>query len=445
MKNKILLVICVTLIGHSVKGQQNQSQLDKKSILEVIKNTSNVLINNYVFPDKAEKMSYYINQQSKEGKYSELTNPNKLADKLTADLNSQFEDKHLRIVYNPGLEKDILDFVKSEQNANEIKQADVEKEKSVNFYFKKIEILPSNIGYIEFTNFPVPSAEAIKTIQAVMQFVSHTNALILDLRNNRGGNGNTASDISSYFFKSKTLTDKSFNRIENKWTDNYVENNDSITNGLYLDMPIYILTSRWTFSAAEGFAYTLKYLKNAKIIGEPTSGGAHLTRSFSAGNGFVAFVPYVRGENIITKTDWEGTGVIPDLSTGKDDALLVAQNEILKQKITDIKDETEKRKIKWQLNYNLSKTSNVTLESEQIEQFVGRFAEFEVFITDKQLMFKDTNNPRYIPQKMIPITDTMFQISGDYQIEFVMDDSNNFDSIKMYWNDGWVEEIKRGN
>jgi len=122
MKNKILLALCLTLLSHFIKAQQHPAQLDKKTISETVSNTCNLLTNYYVFPDKAEMMCTYINQQNKKGAYKGLTNQNQFADQLTTDLKSRYADKHLRIVYDPGLEKDLLNFLKSEQHANEIKQ-----------------------------------------------------------------------------------------------------------------------------------------------------------------------------------------------------------------------------------------------------------------------------------------------------------------------------------
>ena len=229
------------------------------------------------------------------------------------DIRSIYNDAHTRIEYDPQLEKEILQFLSSKEAAVKLSEAGIAKAEKINFYFKKLEILPSNIGYIELTGFASPGLSSIKTIKAAMQFVAHTDALIIDLRNNFGGNGVTAGQIASYFFSTKTYTGRTYNRIENKWTEEFIENKKAITNGLVLNMPVYILTSNRTFSAAEGLAYTLQTLKNAVIIGDTTRGGAHLTRSFSLGNGFVGFIPFTRGENAVTNTDWESTGVIPGI------------------------------------------------------------------------------------------------------------------------------------
>ena len=390
MEKNILILIGLFLSGQVLFAQQPSNQIDRVIIQKTIQSINTTIQQSYVYPDKAILIVDFLNSQYKSRKYNQLTSPKDFADNVTIDIRSIQNDRHLRIEYNPKLEQDIIRFNNSQENKNEITQADISKEKSQNFYFKKLEILPSNIGYIEFTNFALPSDEAQKTIQSAMQFVSNTDALIIDLRSNRGGSGKS-NNILGYFFDRTIKTGRSFNRITNTWTESFVEPAE-----FYLDIPVYVLTSRRTFSAAEGFAYILQNQLNATIVGTPTNGGAHLTRSFSLGNGFVGFIPYLRNENEKTKTDWEGTGVIPDISTTAENALLSAQNEILKTKLEKATG-NEKRKIQWLINYNQSQISDVALDSITLDKFIGRYAEFEITKQNNSLYFRDVNQKNKTP------------------------------------------------
>jgi hypothetical protein len=442
MKQASLFIIVLFILNFSSFAQNQKPALLNDSVRKaVLNNLASTLNSSYVFPEKAKLIAGYLDEQNKKETYNSLSYPNDFARRIVGDIRFIQNDKHLRIEYNPQLENNILKFLSSKENAASISAEDVARDERKNFYFKKLEILPSNIGYIEFNGFSPPSPSALKTIQAAMQFVSHTDALIIDLRNNFGGNVNT--QISSYFFADKTYTGKTFNRIENKWRDDYIENKKAITNGLVLNMPVYILTSSRTFSAAEGLAYTLQNLKRAVVIGDTTRGGAHLTRSFSLGNGFVGFIPYMRSENVITKTDWEGTGVIPDISAEESKCIEVAVNGILQKKLNTIKDPTEKRKINWQLNYNLSKTSSLIINADDAQKFTGLFAEFEVILKEGVLMFRDIHQPGNNYGKLISITWQLFQVGTDYQVEFILDKGGKCNAIKMYWDDGWEETIQR--
>lgn len=207
-----------------------------------------------------------------------------------------------------------------------------------------------------------------------------------------------------------------------------------------MKMPVYLLTGKKTFSAAEGFAYTLQTLYGARVIGSTTSGGAHLTRSFSLGKGFVGFIPYLRSENEKTHTDWEGTGIIPDLQT--DTPLLTAQNEILKNKLK-VANSNEKAQIQWLINYNQSQMTNSKVNSSQLDKYIGHFAEFEITKQDNQLYFRDINQKNKLAFPMIGISQTLFQVERDYQLEFVHESNGQYQSIIMSWSDGYSEKIDR--
>jgi retinol-binding protein 3 len=435
MKKYILLFVFVCC--NEVFAQDKSAvQINSASKNSLITNLCTTLNRNYVYPEKAKSMTDFLKQQNAKGVYDSLKNENELANRITKDLRSIYTDKHLRIEHNPELEKEILEFLSSKKGAKKVASEDIENDKKKNFHFRKVEILPSNIGYIELNGFAVPSQSTSKTIHAAMQLVANTDAVIIDLRNNFGGNGTVAGEILGYFFSTKTLISRSFNRIENKWTDEYVKN----SNDLVLNMPIYLLTSHRTFSAAESFAYNLQNLKNAVIIGENTRGGAHLTRSFSLGNGFVGFIPYMRGENVITQTDWEGTGVIPTFRVDEEYSLAIAKTKILEAKLSKVKSDDEKRQINYLINYFKSKSTNFESDLSVISSFLGEYEYFEVTLKDNQLHFMDKKNHQ-IPIKATAITNTLYQIGDDYQIEFVIGEKGICTAFKMYWDDGYEETI----
>ncbi|HEU4779866.1 MAG TPA: S41 family peptidase, partial [Steroidobacteraceae bacterium] len=160
------------------------------------------------------------------------------------------------------------------------------------------------------------------TAGAAMTFVADSDALILDLRDNRGGHSGMPEFIASYLFDQRTHLDDIFNRAENatkeSWTLPYVPGKK------FVGKPVFVLTSRQTFSAAEALSYALKNLKRATLIGETTLGGAHPTDTRPIDNHFAVRVPIARSISPITKTNWQGTGVEPDVKVAAADALDVA-------------------------------------------------------------------------------------------------------------------------
>jgi C-terminal processing protease CtpA/Prc len=85
------------------------------------------------------------------------------------------------------------------------------------------------------------------------------------------------------------------------------------------------LTSGTTFFGAEEFSYDLKMLKRATIVGEATSGRGHIPRGRRIDDHFEIRVPDERSINPISKTDWDGPGVAPDVRVKAADALQTAQ------------------------------------------------------------------------------------------------------------------------
>jgi C-terminal processing protease CtpA/Prc len=198
------------------------------------------------------------------------------------------------------------------------------REKRTNSGFEKVEILPGNVGYISFTYFGDPEAGAAK-MGAAMQFVADTEALIIDLRRNGGATHLALMDLLTRYLveDSKIVTAKT------KWRG---EAPDFIKNPIvlpttaprYLEKPVYLLTSQRTFSGAEGFAYNLQAIKRVTIVGERTGGGANPGGELRACDHFAVWVPAGIVEHPITKTNWEGVGIIPEMEVDVDRAHLHA-------------------------------------------------------------------------------------------------------------------------
>jgi C-terminal processing protease CtpA/Prc len=156
-----------------------------------------------------------------------------------------------------------------------------------------------------------------------MNFLADSDALIIDLRDNHGGSPRMAAVICSYLFDEPThldnLYDPKQNTIEQLWTFPYLPGKK------FASKPVFVLTSAKTFSAGEEFSYDLKSLKRATLVGETTGGGAHTMAPHRIDDHFFIRVPFGRFVNPVTKTDWEGTGVEPDVNVSATEALDVAE------------------------------------------------------------------------------------------------------------------------
>jgi len=156
---------------------------------------------------------------------------------------------------------------------------------------------------------------------AMAELVS-TDALIIDLRENGGGSPTSVMHLAGYLFPERTLVARIYSRPDDSTTEMWTAD---VPGTRYLDKPVFILTSRNTFSAAEAAAYHLQAFGRAKVVGDTTGGGAHRVTGVDLNDRFAMAVPTTRPTNVRTGTDWEGVGVIPDIAVGPERALESAQ------------------------------------------------------------------------------------------------------------------------
>jgi C-terminal processing protease CtpA/Prc len=257
----------------------------------------------YVYPEVATRMGKDLRTRLKAGEYA-TADARELARTLTRDLQAVSRDKHVRVV------------LAAEHSARMHKMA----APAGNHGIGKHEILAGNIGYLEVTSFLGRGPGVEEAIARAMTALAGTDALIVDVRANGGGNPQTVARLSSYLFERPTHLNSLYwrerDRTDEFWTEAEVDGK-RFGEG----KPVYVLTSPKTFSGAEEFSYNLKNLKRATIVGERTGGGAHPGAVRKLNDRFAIFVPTGRAVSPVTGTNWEGTGVIPDVEVPAAEAL----------------------------------------------------------------------------------------------------------------------------
>jgi hypothetical protein len=202
----------------------------------------------------------------------------------------------------------------------------------LNDLFKAVSRLDGNLGYLRVDGFTDP-ATAADTAAAAFNFLANTEALVVDLRYNGGGNPVMVAYLESYLFDHRVHVNDIYFRSTNSTTSYYTE--DQVPGKRYLGRDVYILTSRDTISGGEGFAYEMRAEKRAESVGEVTAGGANPGQIQRIDDNFGIFVPFGRVINPVTGTNWEGVGVTPDIATSADLALKVAQLAALEKLMRD--------------------------------------------------------------------------------------------------------------
>jgi hypothetical protein len=302
----------------SLMSRDVNFKIDAATRVRVIDGVIAQLNESYVSPEAAKKMEEAVRARQKRGEYDSVTEGDVFATMLTGNLREVSHDLHLRVDFSP------VPFPKTPPGPDNPEAAAQYRKQMerMNCGFEKLEILSGNVGYLKFNMFADPEICG-PTAVASMNFLANVNAIIFDLRDNGGGDPTMVAFVSSYLFSKPThlndLWERKAGSTEQYWTLPYVP-------GKRLDdTPAYVLTSKRTFSGAEEFTYNLQNLKRATIVGETTGGGAHPVSGKRIDDRFMIGVPFAKAINPISKTNWEGTGVEPDVKVPAADALSTAQ------------------------------------------------------------------------------------------------------------------------
>lgn len=282
---------------------------------QVIAAAAKLLIDEYVFPDMGVKAAAMLTQNLADGKYDADKTSNAFADHVTRDLRDFTHDVHIHVDSNDVTAKDVTDEVPPPLGL---------------YGFTHADRLKGNIGYIVLNYFG-PKDAAKKGADRAMSLLASTDALIIDLRLNRGGGADAVAYLDSFFVDGRTPVHLDDILTRKAGTTDYDRQAFSTepTPVSYLNKPVYLITSRRTFSGGEAFAYDMRNLKRATLVGEVTAGGAHPVDTQALGPDFEMVVPVAYMENPFTHTDWEGKGVQPDIPVPADQGFATAYDAAL--------------------------------------------------------------------------------------------------------------------
>ena len=378
----------------------------------LVENTAKLLKENYIFPEIAEKMAEYIQENLNKG--YDITDVPEFCRIMTANLQEISHDLHLHVYYSP---EEAADITKQEQQDTDEDQSQWWKQVAMdNYGITKIKYLTGNIGYIDIRYF-APVSLGGETMVAAMNFLANSDAVIFDVRQNGGGDQYMVQLVESYLFGDKpkhllTLYERPKDRHRQIWTLPHVPGNR------LPDIPVYVLTSGYTFSGGEDFSYTLKHHGRAVIVGEPTGGGAHGIDLKVIHGGFVISLPTERPIHPVTKSNWEGTGVEPDIMVPREDALKTAHIHALESLIKrKMKVPSEVRRLEWELERAKAIYACLKIDEGLLSRYVGQYGKWIVTLKNGALTM--SSEKREYGWKLIPMTETLFIVDELYTARFV--------------------------
>lgn len=428
-----------TSFGCLADGNTNPSAgVDVNSTIQSI---SKALKEEYIFPDVASEISKVLEKNEESGVYTKYQNPHDLSAKLTEDIRSINKDVHLSVVYTPqkggGMRMVMRGGTGSGANSKYLKAL-----ARKNYGFKSVEIMEGNVGYINLTSFVSPTY-AGETAAAAMQYLYNTDAIIFDLRENRGGAGEMYQLLASYLFdqgplKLNEIYWPSEDRRYQVWTLPHLPNKR---------MPnkdIYILNSSITASAAEVFSYTLKHHNRAKIVGEITVGAANPISPTKVSKDFTVWMSKGEATHPITKSNWEGKGVIPHVQTTRQNALNTAHMMALENLSEKNKDDSAY--FEWFQEIVKAKGTSLKLSSKLLRSYEGTFNSRS---GDKRVTKVNDGELWYGPNteeltKLVALTNTSFMLPGDnsFKLQITMEGSE-VTGINRLFSSGRVIPMKK--
>lgn len=312
-KNVSLFLFLQFLIIGSVHPQLGVHQLNSGEKQELIEKISSLLKEYYVFPDLGAIFGEELLSKFEMGEFDGVSDPKKFGEEVTAALRELTKDKHLnfRLIAktDPGEEE-------TASLHHPVRYFRLGEKEHLGIF--RLDWIDNEIGYLDYRRFYYHS-EAKRMLLDAINFLAPAKAIIIDLRENQGGSGKFIPLLCSYFLPYPTQLTSTYYReddiTEEWWTYEQVEGKR------LLDVPLFVLISNKTFSAAEYLAYDLKVRERATMVGEATGGGAHSVDLFLVGELFEIYIPTARAVNPVTGSNWEGGGIEPDVEVPSEKVL----------------------------------------------------------------------------------------------------------------------------
>jgi len=310
---KTLIIILLISQIPSLKAKTKTPQLQETDKKELLKKIGELVKDHYVYPDLGKEYAKEISKLYLSSEFDHVGDPKEFGEKVTDALQKLTNDKHIkfRLIEASELGENTKGSLHHPVRYHRLGQKE-------HLGIFRLDWIENEIGYLDYRRF-YNQKKAKKMLTDALRFLSIANAVIIDLRENGGGSGNLIPWLISYFLPHPTQLTGTYYRnhdsLEEWWTLERVEGKR------LLDVPLFILIGKNTFSSAEYFAYDLKVRNRATLIGEASKGGAHSVDLYPVGDNFEIYISTARAVNPVTGTNWEGTGIAPDIAVPSESAL----------------------------------------------------------------------------------------------------------------------------
>ncbi len=349
---------------------------------KVVRALADKLTEEYPFPEFSEKYKTALLSNEAAGKYFHLSEE-ALAVKLTADLQAVHKDVHLHVLRDPGSYQRATHPTAEEHARNE--EQELEAHRRGGYGYQKVELdAVTSTAYINIPGGFQSSQEAFEMAASAMGMAAYSKHVIIDLRHDGGGSGQMGRFLASYFYEpgNEQFYLNGFYKDRTKdiqeWTYPYVP-------GRHLPQAkLYILVDRNTASACEGFAYAIQKLQRGVVIGDTTAGAGIAGGFIPLGSNLMVFLPVKMVTAPNSNVGWEGTGVIPDVATGKKDAWEAAKQLILQDVARDTTDKIGSAAAAWRLEDDSASDLKGKALAKKYAALIGHYNSYVAITTSEE-------------------------------------------------------------
>lgn len=428
LMGRLLALLCCVLVEVSWAAPRG----DVERIAKVIEE-------NYFDATRAAQIADGLRQAASKGDFDGLRNPRDLASALTRRL-VQF-DAHFRVDWS---ESAPAPSTPDEPPAPEAAAPGRDPEGRRAYGLRRVEVLPGAVGYVDLRSFAHfdfddSDAPARAAAEAALRLIADVDAVIIDLRDNGGGSPAMAGYLVSAF----TAKDADIYNVFRSRDGVQSERPKAPYPRPNLSAPLFVLISGRTGSAAEAFAYTLQAAKRAVIIGQPSAGAANPGDTFAAGGGFAVFVSTGSPRNPITASNWEGSGVLPDVAVAEEEAVQRAHGLALEAVISSMPNRLPRLDTTWTLEVlRASARSRIDIDP---THYVGMYEDAVVTIKRGELALVRGRRPAWT---LVPLGKDVFYPRGEPErrVRFVRDPrENRIVQLELLFADGFGARLKRSN
>ncbi|HYH78492.1 MAG TPA: S41 family peptidase [Longimicrobium sp.] len=397
--------------------------LDAAARRAVIDSAASLLARNYAFADTGRMLGAHLRARLAAGAFDGAATEPQLGEAMTREMQAFNNDGHLYTVYLPAAgtaAAGAFRMVRPGGAAGGAPQrtgpsaADVAALRRQNYGIARAERLDGNVGYIEITSF-TRGDEAAAAIDAAMAMLRHADAMIVDLRRNGGGSEMTHY-LMSYFQPDGAVQTWNYTRMMGDTMKNVSR---AVNGAKRLDIPVYVLTSGRTASAAEAFAFTLQSAGRAKTVGTATSGAGYNNMTFPLTDRTAISISIGAAFYPPTGKRWEGTGVLPDIAVPAEQALATARAEVLKTLAALEADPRRKQELAWAAEVAQAELRPVAVPAAALARYAGTYGNRVVTTDGTRLVYqRRADRPG---DALTAVSETVFAPTPESRIEFVRD------------------------